>query len=172
MFFQGRGMDMEKGIAERAKVIADELRKELTFDTAINNLALSMAALEELYRLFKERGEIANQIEEATLELRQNHIDENKNNQIAIKNDGVEIEKFHALVQKISLQKEKAASARHKENRDLKDDAFQWLDANFTTCKSMDAAGEALIKGVIPVSFRTARSYVTDWKKLRSTSTP
>jgi hypothetical protein len=32
MFFQGRGMDMEKGIAERAKVIADELRKELTFD--------------------------------------------------------------------------------------------------------------------------------------------
>lgn len=64
------------------------------------------------------------------------------------------------------------ANAAHKENRSCKADAFAWLDANFSTCKSMDAAAEAMAGKIVPQKFRTVRDWVTEWKKLRSASTP
>ena len=64
-----------------------------------------------------------------------------------------------------------AAQARHTENRNMKADVFAWLDVHMTEFKSMDAAAQAIIKQQ-PVVFRTAREWVGDWKKLRSTGTP
>lgn len=64
------------------------------------------------------------------------------------------------------------ADARHAENRAMKQEVFDWLDVNFSTQKSMDAAAEAIAGKVVPVSFRTARDWVGEWKKLRSTGTP
>jgi hypothetical protein len=64
--------------------------------------------------------------------------------------------------------RQKGAIKRHEENRQLKADAFKWLDENFQTLKSkgksMDAIAEDL-KGIVPVSFRTRRDWVTEWKK-------
>lgn len=64
-----------------------------------------------------------------------------------------------------------AANARHTENRAMKADAFTWLDANMPNLSSLDAAATALTRQQ-PVAFRTARSWVDDWKKLRSAGTP
>lgn len=64
-----------------------------------------------------------------------------------------------------------AAQARHTETRNMKAEVFEWLDAHMAECKSMDAAAQAIIKQQ-PVVFRTARTWVGDWKKLRSTGIP
>ena len=62
--------------------------------------------------------------------------------------------------------------ARHNENRAMRAEVFEWLDANMARFKSMDAAAEAIAGNVMPVKFRTARDWVGKWKKLRSTGTP
>lgn len=62
--------------------------------------------------------------------------------------------------------------ARHNENRAMRAEVFEWLDANMARFKSMDAAAEAIAGNVTPVKFRTARDWVGKWKKLRSTGTP
>ena len=64
------------------------------------------------------------------------------------------------------------ASAAHAENRAIKQDVFAWLDTNMPNFKSMDSAAEAIAGKVAPVKFRTARDWVGEWKKLRSTGTP
>ena len=65
----------------------------------------------------------------------------------------------------------KGADEAHKEHRSMKADAFVWLDANRAQYKSMDAAAQAITKQQ-PIAFRTARDWVGEWKKLRSTGTP
>lgn len=64
----------------------------------------------------------------------------------------------------ISALAKRAADARHKENREMKKDAFDWLNANFERFKSMDEAADA-VREVVPVKFRTAREWVGHWKK-------
>ena len=64
------------------------------------------------------------------------------------------------------------AAGRHTENRAIKQDVFAWLDTNMPNFKSMDSAAEAIAGKVAPVKFRTARDWVGEWKKLRSTGTP
>ena len=66
----------------------------------------------------------------------------------------------------------KGATARHAENRAIKRDVFDWLDEHFQAHKSMDAAAEVIAGNIAPVKFRTARDWVGQWKKLRSTGTP
>ena len=66
----------------------------------------------------------------------------------------------------------KAIEVRHAENRAIKRDVFSWLDKNMSKFKSLDAAATGLIDGkVAPIAWRTARSYVGEWKKVRSTGT-
>ena len=64
------------------------------------------------------------------------------------------------------------AGLAHKEHRAMKAEVFTWLDSNMTNHKSMDSAAEAIAGKVVPIKFRTARSWVTDWKKLRFAGTP
>jgi len=59
-----------------------------------------------------------------------------------------------------------AAHARNSENRAIKESAFEWLDEHFGECKSKDDAAERLTK-IVPVAFRTARRYVTQWNLSR-----
>lgn len=66
----------------------------------------------------------------------------------------------------------RALEKRHAENRMMKQDVFKWLDNNINSFKSMDAAAEAIAGNVVPLTFRTARDWVGEWKKLRSTRTP
>lgn len=65
-----------------------------------------------------------------------------------------------------------AAMRKHSDNHAKKEKVFQWLDANMQRFKSMDAAAETISDTVVPVVFRTARGWVSEWKKLRSTGTP
>ena len=58
---------------------------------------------------------------------------------------------------------------RHKENRDMKADAFIWLDQNRANYKSMDDVAMEITKRS-PIKFRAARDWVAEWKKLRSPS--
>lgn len=70
------------------------------------------------------------------------------------------------------LQAVKGANKLHAEDRAMKAEVFAWLDTNFASIKIMDAAAEAIAGKIAPVKFRTARSWVGEWKKLQSASTP
>ncbi len=73
----------------------------------------------------------------------------------------------------MSQQASKGAEARHAENRAMKEQVMQWLDAHRDEFPSMDETAAAIAKagGVVPVKFRTARAWVAEWKKLRSAGT-
>lgn len=71
-----------------------------------------------------------------------------------------------------SIQAKEKAFKRHKENHAMKRDVFAWLDNNFAGYRSMDSAAESIAKCVAPIAFRTAREWVGEWKKLRSTGRP
>ena len=71
----------------------------------------------------------------------------------------------------VSARARAAANVRHAENRSMKADVFTWLNANMVNFKSMDSAAEAITKQQ-PITFRTARDWIGEWKKLRSTGTP
>lgn len=66
---------------------------------------------------------------------------------------------------------ESGLEERHKENREMKAEAFIWLDQNRANYKSMDDAAMAIIE-LSPIKFRTARDWVAEWKKLRSAGKP
>lgn len=65
------------------------------------------------------------------------------------------------------------ARVRHRENHAMKQDVFNWLDANPPKARGMDAAATAIFESkLVPIkSWRTARDWVGEWKKLRSAGT-
>lgn len=91
-------------------------------------------------------------------------------------NDGVahanEVAGQQAMISARSALARTAAAARHAENRAFKQDVFAWCDKNIGKFKSMDAAAEAIAGKVVSVTFRTARDWIAEWKKLRSAGTP
>lgn len=68
-----------------------------------------------------------------------------------------------------SIPARKNAALAHKENHAFRADAFQWLDKNFVQGVSLDKHAEMLLR-VVPVSFRTTRKWVGEWRKLRAAS--
>lgn len=66
----------------------------------------------------------------------------------------------------------RGAQARHSENRAMKREVFTWLDHHMVEYKSMDSAAEAIARNQAPVKFRTARDWISEWKKLRPTGSP
>ena len=80
---------------------------------------------------------------------------------------------FVTLILESHVKASQAAKAhkRHAENRAMKADVFTWLDSNMMNFKSMDAAAQAITRQQ-PIAFRTARDWVGEWKKVRSTGTP
>ena len=80
---------------------------------------------------------------------------------------------FVELIAKDHVKALQVANAhkRHSENHAMKADIFVWLDANMPNFRSMDAAAQAVTKQQ-PIAFRTARGWVGEWKKVRSTGTP
>lgn len=81
---------------------------------------------------------------------------------------------FVELVLTAHQRSSQAAKAhkRHAENHAMKAEVFSWLDSNMATFKSMDSAASAIAGKVAPIAFRTAREWVGEWKKLRSTGKP
>lgn len=79
------------------------------------------------------------------------------------------ISEFVLLVMKnkASVQQTLRSHKAHQSNYEVRDRVYQWLDSNFESCKSMDNAAERM-QGVFHKSFRTLRSHVTAWKKLRT----
>ena len=58
-----------------------------------------------------------------------------------------------------------AALVRHRENREMKSQVFEWLNANRSNHQSMDECAEVISRTVVPIAFRTARNWVGDWAK-------
>lgn len=65
-----------------------------------------------------------------------------------------------------------ASNARHIKNRADKDKVFAWCDLNMKRFEGMDAAAADIAETFIPQKFRAVRDWMTEWKKLRSASTP
>ena len=81
-----------------------------------------------------------------------------------------------ALDSAVKISKSATASRNahlgHKEDRAMKADVFEWLNANFSKFKSADAAAEAIQGKVANITFRTAGGWIKQWKKQRPASKP
>lgn len=67
-------------------------------------------------------------------------------------------------LRQIKMDRIKGAHVAQGENRQLKREAFGWLDANGTGFKNMSNAANALEK-IVPVKWRTAYAWAREWKK-------
>lgn len=90
--------------------------------------------------------------------------------QVAQKTDTLAEEKAK---QKVSLAASKAAIKRHTENYAMKEEVFAWCAAHLHEYSSMDAAAEAVAGKLVPVTFRTSRSWIGKYcKKEQSARKP
>jgi hypothetical protein len=64
-----------------------------------------------------------------------------------------------------SRQARQAAHERHRENRDMKRHVWLWCDSNLSGFRSTDAAAEAIAGKIVPVRFRTVRSWISEYKR-------
>ena len=64
-----------------------------------------------------------------------------------------------------SRQAKQAANERHRENRSMKQQVWLWCDKHLSTFPSMDSAAEAIAGKIVPIRFRTARSWVSEYKR-------
>ncbi len=65
------------------------------------------------------------------------------------------------------------ADARHREDRAIKAEIMKWLDENRTPDLNGDQTATAIAGKLAPISWRTARDYITEWKrKQRSAGRP
>jgi hypothetical protein len=87
-------------------------------------------------------------------------------------NDPASLSFLSGLSVSKSLKGQSDARKRHAENHAMKKDVFDWLDFNMPAGKSLDSIAESIPGKVVPVTFRTARKWVGEWKKLRSAGTP
>lgn len=80
---------------------------------------------------------------------------------------------LEALFRKSTLRSAAVTKAdkRHEENRAMKAEVFVWLDQNVDKFRSLDSMAEAIAGKVVPIAFRTARSWVGEHKKLRAAGT-
>lgn len=60
---------------------------------------------------------------------------------------------------------QKAALARHRENHAMKDDVWRWYEAHGHEYTSLDKAAEAVAGSVVPITFRTARRWISDFRR-------
>lgn len=70
--------------------------------------------------------------------------------------------------QKISVASQKAAIQRHRVNHEKKEAVFAWCEQHFHTFPSIEQAADAIVSGsdkVADVAFRTARDWVSEWKR-------
>jgi hypothetical protein len=74
-------------------------------------------------------------------------------------------------IDQLSALAKRGASARHSENRAMKATVFEWCEQNFDKYKSLDRAAIAVAGVEVPVVFRTARSWIKEWKDKRSAGT-
>lgn len=123
----------------------------------LSNLKYEVTALKE------SRIELRNELDEKRRRLRE---EVTKRREIK---DQLMDAKFK--LRSAKLDRQKGAAIKHKENRAMKAEVFEWLNENRSKFKSMDKTAEAITK-LQPIAFRTARDWVGDWKKLRSAGTP
>ncbi|CAE6851141.1 hypothetical protein R75483_07602 [Paraburkholderia domus] len=58
-----------------------------------------------------------------------------------------------------------AAKARHAENRAMKALVYKWCAENLDNRPSMDAAATEIAGKLVPVGWRTARKWLTEYRK-------
>lgn len=66
---------------------------------------------------------------------------------------------------KISVVASKAAVKRHTENRAMKEEVFVWCATQLDKQASMDAAAAMVAGKLVPIAFRTARSWIGEYRK-------
>lgn len=65
-----------------------------------------------------------------------------------------------------------ATSKRHEENRAMKREVFNWLDANPPQKGELDKTADTIKElNLVPMAWRTIREWIGEWRKLRSNRT-
>jgi len=82
----------------------------------------------------------------------------------------ITIGRFIELVLENSVKAKQSAAAikSHQEHYQMKADVFDWLRSNMHNYKSMDATAEAIAGKIVPLTFRTVRKWVKEYKDMHS----
>lgn len=67
--------------------------------------------------------------------------------------------------ERVSIAASRAAIKRHAENRAMKQQVFEWCASHLHEYPSMDSAAEAVAGILVPVKFRTARTWIGEYRK-------
>ncbi|MDO8051127.1 MULTISPECIES: hypothetical protein [unclassified Janthinobacterium] len=70
----------------------------------------------------------------------------------------------------LSMQAKKGAAARHKENREMKLEVWDW-DEKQNEYKSINSAAEAAAGKLVPVTLKTVREWISEGRKNRRAGT-
>ena len=62
----------------------------------------------------------------------------------------------------------KGANSRHAEHRSMKQEVFEWCDANMTSTRSISNAALAIAGKQMNISHGTACNWISEWKKSNS----
>lgn len=167
--------DLEALKKEVEEEIADIKAAKLSSEELVTALATTRVFLRYTEQTLKFAKELATPMNEA-IAVAQKAIQmrEEAERDIAIANE--QQSKLIQLLPKAFQAGKRTLSkagvtARHQENRALKQDVFTWLDANPPKHRGKDAAATAIAGGIVPVAFRTARRWIDEWEKLRATGT-
>jgi hypothetical protein len=160
-----RGYDFQQILAE-GKIIEEEWKEVLAFEAAqIKRAQAVLDVFTSSPQHTEDTDLLLQRIDEHDTEL----------NRLIQKNlDSDSLYFFVEMVvkAKLSVAAIQRAHLRHAEHRAFKADVFAWCDDNMSSFPSMDAAAEAIAKKLVPASFRTVRTWIGEWKKLRSASKP
>jgi hypothetical protein len=72
----------------------------------------------------------------------------------------------------LSDQGRAGATVRHAETRAMRDEVWRWCDAHMSQYRSMDAAAAAIAGKLVPVTFRTVRGWIGEWRNRQSARRP
>lgn len=160
---------------------AELIDRGLTFDELLN-LASRLLAVSEVYahKLEVSQAEIQNAFSQLANSVHADRQSVRKEIVAEAREVVIEAQRLAANSRAEGVEHGKSiaprrnALKRHAEHHAMKADVFAWLDSNMSKYRSMDAAAEAVVgKGkVVPVTVRTARVWITEWKKLRAAGTP
>lgn len=166
-----------KDLEEKRKELKDEIPKvfrdvEKSFSDGVSSKVVEGFVLRLASEIY-EKERVANRLKKSEEEidelLKDRKVTTHRRKKTLREFDEVriELEKAGKRLREIKQHRVKGASVAQRENRQLKRDAFVWLDTNAANYKNMSEAATALEK-VVPVKWRTAYDWAREWRKPRS----
>ncbi|OJA74943.1 hypothetical protein BGV67_04500 [Burkholderia ubonensis] len=155
--------------------LMDELR-QLPYDDLLQHAAVATAGVSQLQSLLDSTQALLREVTEAFASSTDlpigaaQHLADfaatAQEGQKRLKKNAIELVKA-AYAEGRKKTARAGGAAKNAENVAMKVDVFRWLDRHLSEFKTLDDAADAILQAkLVPVGWRTIRSYITEYKKL------